>query len=152
MRRSVSVLSALVLTAAVTLANWAAPALAQTPAPEAAPAAKAKPAKSSGRDGCFFADNIRGYQVVDDKTLNIEVTRKEVYQLKLFYSSFDLDTAMRIGLKSRGSSWICSPLDAEVIVPESVGRHSYPIQSIRRLTADEVEKAYPPLKKKQPKS
>ncbi|MFT4251566.1 MAG: DUF6491 family protein [Caulobacter sp.] len=147
MRRSATVLSALVLTAAV-----AAPALAQTPTPAPEAAAKAKPAKSSGRDGCFFADNIRGYQVVDDKTLNIEITRKEVYELKLFYASFDLDTAMRIGLKSRGGSWICSPLDAEVIVPETVGRHSYPIQSIRRLTPEEVEKAYPPLKKKQPKS
>ncbi len=151
MRRSVSVLSALVLTAAVTLANWAAPALAQTPAPEAAPAAKAKPSKSSGRDGCFFADNIRGYQVVDDKTLNVEISRKEVYELKLFYSSFELDTALRIGIKSRGGSWICSPLDAEVIVPETI-RHAYPVQSIRRLTPEEVEKAYPPLKKKQPKS
>lgn len=147
MRRSVSVLSALVLTAAVS-----APALAQTPAPEAAPAAKAKPSKSSGRDGCFFADNIRGYQVVDDKTLNVEISRKEVYELKLFYSSFELDTALRIGIKSRGGgSWICSPLDAEVIVPETI-RHSYPVQSIRRLTPEEVEKAYPPLKKKQPKS
>ncbi|PXA71378.1 hypothetical protein DMC25_26590 [Caulobacter sp. D4A] len=127
--------------------------MAQTPAPEAAPApaAKAKPTKSSGREGCFFADNIRGYQVVDDKTLNVEISRKEVYELKLFYSSFDLDTALRIGIKSRGSSWICSPLDAEVIVPETI-RHSYPIQSIRRLTPEEVEKAYPPLKKKQPKS
>lgn len=145
MRRSVTLLGTLLLTAAL-----AAPALAQAPAP--AEAAKAKPAPAKGkRDGCFFADNIRGYQVVDDKTLNVEIRRGEVYQLKLLYSAFDLDTSTRIGIKAR-SSWVCSPLDASVIVPESIGQHSYPVQDIRRLTPEEADEAYPPLKKKQPKS
>lgn len=138
MRRSVFLICALGLAAGL-----AAPALA-------APADKAR---SSTRDRCFFADQVRGYQVVDDRTLNVDLGRKEAYQLTLLNTPFDLDVATRIGIKSRGGSWICSPLDASVIVPEVSGSpRSYRVQAMRKLTPEEYAEAWPSLKAKKPKS
>ena len=112
----------------------------------------AQTAKASKRDGCFFADQVRGYQVVDDKTLNIDVGRKEAYQLTLFNNAFDLDVSTRIGIRSNGGSWVCSPFDASVVVPEVTGSsRSYRVQAMRKLTPEEYEKAWPSIKRK-PKS
>lgn len=141
MQRSVLLACALGLAAGL-----AAPALAQTPAP----AGKAKP---STADRCFFADQIRGYQVVDDRTLNVDLGRKEAFQLTLLNTPFDLDVANRIGIKSRGGSWICSPLDASVIVPEVTGSsRSYRVSAMRKLTPEEYAAAWPSVKSKKPKS
>lgn len=141
MRRSVSLILALGLAAGL-----AAPAIAADPAP----AQKAKP---GARDGCFFADQVRGYQVVDDRTLNVDLGRKEAYQLTLLNTPFDLEVANRIGIKSRTGSWVCSPLDATVIVPEVTGSsRSYRVEKIRKLTPEEYAEAWPGLKAKKPKS
>ncbi|WP_158286262.1 DUF6491 family protein [Caulobacter sp. D4A] len=136
MRRSVTVLSALILTAALT-----APALA-------ADTAKTKPSR---REGCFFADQVRGYQVIDARTINVNIRQDEAYQLTLMRSAFDLETSTRIGVKSRVGSWICSPQDASVVVPETNGSGRYQVREIRRLTPEEYAEAWPRLKKK-PKS
>ncbi|NGM52672.1 hypothetical protein G5B46_23935 [Caulobacter sp. 602-2] len=141
MRRSVLLLCTLGLAAGL-----AVPALAAAPAP----AEKAKPAS---RESCFFADQVRGYQVVDERTLNVDVGRKEAYQLTLFNSAFDLDVSTRIGIKSRGGSWVCSPFDATVIVPEVTGSsRDYRVQAIRKLTPEEYAAAWPSVKAKKPKS
>lgn len=129
-------------------AALASPVLAETPAP--APKAKAK---ASTADRCFFADQIRGYQVVDDRTLNVDLGRKEGFQLTLLNTPFDLDVSTRIGIKSRSGSWICSPLDASVVVPEVTGSsRSYRVQTMRKLTAEEYAAAWPGVKAKKPKS
>ncbi|AYV49106.1 hypothetical protein CFHF_14055 [Caulobacter flavus] len=125
-------------------AALASPVLAETPAPKA---------KTSTADRCFFADQIRGYQVVDDRTLNVDLGRKEGFQLTLLNTPFDLDVSTRIGIKSRGGSWICSPLDASVVVPEVTGSsRSYRVQTMRKLTAEEYAAAWPGVKAKKPKS
>jgi len=146
MRRSVPLIRALGLAAGLSAA-LAAPALAAT----AAPAEKTKPA--GARDGCFFADQVRGYQVVDDRTLNVDLGRKEAFQLTLLNTPFDLDVSTRIGIKSRTGSWVCSPLDAMVIVPEVTGSsRSYRVSAMRRLTPEEYAAAWPGVKARKPKS
>lgn len=114
------------------VAGMAAPTLAQQAPP-------AQDGKSRARSDCFFADNVRGYEVVDDKTVNVRIGAKEIYQLTLFYGAFDMGVSTRIGIKPRGGARICSPLDASVIVPETSGPHDYPIKAIRRLTLAEIE-------------
>jgi hypothetical protein len=95
-----------------------------------------KPAKST--QACFWTRNVNNFRAVDDRTVNLRVGLKDVYQLVLFSSSPDIDWSQHIGIESRGGSWICSGLDATLIVPGAIGPQRYPVTSIRKLTPEEV--------------
>lgn len=101
-------------------------------------AAQTPPASETGRD-CFYSGAIRGFSAVDDETVNIRVGTREVYQLKLFSPSNDIRWTNGIALVSHGGSFICSKLDASVVVPGGIGQQRFPLQSIRKLTVAEVE-------------
>lgn len=96
-------------------------------------AAAATPPKS-----CFWTREVNNFQAQDDRTVNIRVGVKDVYQLKLFSPAPDIDWTQRIGIESRGSSSICSGLDATLIVPSSIGPQRYPVTSVRKLLPQEV--------------
>ena len=116
---------ALATAAALAIAGQAA---AQAPASAAAQA----------RD-CFYSGAARGFSAVDDETLNLRVGgRSDIVQIKLFAPSNDLKFANGVALISRGGSFICSKLDATLVVPGPAGPQRYPVTSIRRLTAQEV--------------
>ena len=120
--------------AAFTLAGAAVaqdpPALAGTePGPDAA-----KPERA-----CFFNRDVRGFAAPDDKTLYLRVRSKDVYRLDLKGRCPDLDWETRIGLDSRGSSSICSPIDVDVRVRGPIGVSRCPVSAITRLTPEEVE-------------
>ncbi len=73
---------------------------------------------------------------------------RDYYQAKLIGPCLDLPWANSIGLESRGSDWICSGLDVEVIVPSHTGGGPQRCMatSLRKLTPEEV-KALPPKQK-----
>ncbi len=100
-------------------------------------ASAASAATTPERD-CFYSRNVNGFSAVDDSTINLRVGVRDVYQLNLFQPSHDLDFALGIGLESRGSTFICSGLDATLIVPSTIGPQRYPVTSIRKLSANEV--------------
>jgi len=87
---------------------------------------------------CFYSRNVNGYQAVDDQTVNIRVGVKDIYQLTLLAPSSDIDWAWRIGIESRGGSFICSGLDATLIVPTDIGPQRFPVSQVRKLSANEV--------------
>ncbi len=97
-------------------------------------------APSQPRD-CFYSGNVRGFSAVDDETVNFQVGgRNDIVQVKLFHPSNDLKFASGIALISRGGSYICSKMDATVVVPGLTGGDAqrYPVTSIRRLNPQEV--------------
>lgn len=112
----------------------------------AAPAQDNAPDQSSGKQ-CFYSRDISSWAPVDRSTVNLRVHVGEVYQLSLLGDCPNIDWVEGIGLEHRGSSWICTGLDAELLVPQPGGGHSFPIRcpvkSIRKLSKDEV-KALPP--------
>jgi hypothetical protein len=112
-------------------------ALAATAACAAAGQAAAQ--TPGGQRDCFYSRNINGFTAVDDETVNIRVGVRDVYQLKLFAPSTDIKWAQGIALVSRGGSFICSRLDADVVVPSTVGgAQRFPVTSIRHLTREEA--------------
>lgn len=116
------------LLSAIAAIAMAGPTLAQTSAP----------APGQTRE-CFYSGNIRGFSAVDDETVNLRVGgRNDIVQLKLFAPSNDLKFANGVALVSRGGSFICSKLDATLVVPGPGGALRYPVTSIRRLDAQEV--------------
>ncbi len=101
--------------------------------------------KSSGKS-CFYSRNISSWAPVDRATVNIRVSVNDVYQLKLLGDCPNIDWVNNIGLKHLGSDWICSGLDAELLVPQPGGgipALRCPVTSIRKLSKDEAA-ALPP--------
>ena len=106
---------------------------AEAPRSEAAKSEAAKPARA-----CFFNRDIRGFAAPDDKTLYLRVRNKEVFRLDMMGRCPDLDWENRIAIDSRGSSSICDPVDATVLVRGPIGVDRCPVRAITRLTPEEA--------------
>ncbi|MFI4934382.1 MAG: DUF6491 family protein [Caulobacterales bacterium] len=98
----------------------------------------AEPAKAGG--SCFWARNVENFASVDDRTVNLRVGSRDIYQLKLFAPCIDVDWAQHIGLRSRGSDFICegANVDAEILSPSPIGHQRCQVTSVHKLSADEV--------------
>lgn len=96
----------------------------------------AKPA--SPKRECFLTSSVDSFAAADEKTLYVRVGVRDVYQFDMFGTCPDMDWNQRLALVSRGSSWICDGMDAEVVTHSPIGRQRCPVRSIRKLTPQEV--------------
>ncbi|MBX3485582.1 DUF6491 family protein [Phenylobacterium sp.] len=127
-------LLALPLAAAGVVALTVAPAaLARSPAEPAAAA------KAPARTQCFWTRQINNFASDDDRVVNVRVGVKDVYQFEMFGRCDEVDWAQGIAVRSRGSSYICSGLDAEIIAPSTLGPHRCPVRTVRKLSDDEIK-------------
>lgn len=101
-------------------------------------ATPAQAAPDATKRSCFHSSNISSYRAPDNKTVYLRVGVREIYQLDLFGACTDVDWSEQIAIQSRGSSWICSGLDADIIAPSSIGPHRCPVRTLRKLTPQEV--------------
>ncbi len=106
------------------------------------------PEKDHGKgssQACFYARDISSWAPVGRSTINIRVHASDVYQLNLLGDCPNIDWVEGIGLQHRGSSWICSGLDAEILAPQPGGGVPLrcPVTSIRKLSKEEAA-ALPP--------
>lgn len=115
------------LAAALATTALAGPVLAQAPAPQ-----------NQGRD-CFYGGSVDGFRAVNNSTVLLSVGTKQVYEVKLFSPSVDVKWANGIALVSRGGgNFICSNLDADLVVPGISGPERFPVTAIRHLTPEQV--------------
>lgn len=121
---------ALMVLAAALLAP-AAPLTARSPDGGARP--KAPPRQ------CFWTHEASGFASADNRTVNVRVGVNEVYQFEMFGRCEDVDWSQSIALVSRGSDYICSGLDAEIISPSTIGPTRCPVKNIRKLTPEEIK-------------
>lgn len=113
----------------------AASLLGAAPAPAKSPLEGAAAPKKQ----CFWTNQVNNFASSDDRIVNIRVGVKDIYQFEMFGHCNDVDWTNRIALVSRGSNYICSGLDAEIITPTSIGPMRCPVRNIRKLTPDEVK-------------
>lgn len=104
-----------------------------------AAAAPEKPAAKPANRSCFWTHQINSFAAPDDLTVNVRVGVKDVYQLELFARCPEVDWNQSIAIRSRGSSHICSGLDAEVISPSSIGPQRCAVRSVRKLSEAEIK-------------
>lgn len=90
------------------------------------------------RHQCFWTREVNNFASNDDRVVNVRVGVKDVYQLEMFGRCHDVDWNERIAIVSRGSSYICAGLDAEIIAPSPIGPQRCPVRTIRKLTPAEV--------------
>lgn len=101
-------------------------------------------AETRAERSCFRASDVDGFNVIDDQTVDVSVSPRNVYRLTLFAPSPDIDWTMRIGIEARGGGWICAGMDATIIVPGDIGGiQRYPVTQVRKLTPEEIR---PPRK------
>lgn len=99
--------------------------------------AGASQSSASGRQ-CFHANQVNGFAAQTDRIVNVRVGVRDVYQFELMGSCPDVRWNQKLGVRSRGSSLICSGLDAEIISPTSIGPQRCPVRSVRQLTPEEI--------------
>jgi len=105
----------------------------------ASPPALAKPAANYDAQQCFYTRNVTSFAAPDDKTLYVRVGVRDVYRFDLFGHCPDIDWNQRLALVSRGSSWICNGMDAEVITHATgIGHQRCPVSAMHKLTPEEV--------------
>ena len=121
--------------AAVALLTAAAPVAAKSPVE----ATKSEGTKSGSRGQCFWTREVNGFASNDNRIVNIRVGVKDVYQFEMFGRCEDVDWNNRIAIVSRGSSYICTGLDAEIIAHSSLGPQRCAVRTIRKLTAEEIK-------------
>lgn len=100
-------------------------------------------ARSMGiaREGpqCFNALSVRHYRPVGRDAVDVEINRNRVYRLDLGAGCFDIDWSQSAILRSRSGSFICSPGDAELVVPSRFGGERCLVTGVRRLSEAEAE-------------
>ena len=124
---------------------WSAALAALAPsalAPSAQAGAQTSPPDRSSRpqNACFNVRMIDNFNAPDESTVYIRVNVNEIYRLKLFAPCPNVNWDQSIALQNRsGSSWICDPLDAELLVRDpGLGRQRCPVSEMRKLTPAEV--------------
>lgn len=106
-----------------------------TPQEQAQQAAGPQPKRE-----CFWAQNVNGFNAIDDETVTVTVGVNDVYRLDLFSRCPDIDWNQSIALVSRGGSSICSGLDATIVTRGPGGMaQRCPVRTVTKLTQPEVE-------------
>jgi hypothetical protein len=100
-------------------------------------AAAAAPAPQSR--ACFHPTNVSGFRAPDDKTVYVRVGVRDVYQMEMLAACPEIDWTEHIGIRTRGSEWICSGLDVDLISPSSIGPHLCAVKVLRKLTPEEAK-------------
>lgn len=107
-------------------------------APTPAPMRTAEMVSAEPRRDCFRAGQVNGFSAESDRVVHVSVGANDHYRLDLLGACPDVDWSNRIGIQSRGSSWICSGLDATLIVPSAIGPQTCPVSRVTKLTEAEA--------------
>jgi hypothetical protein len=109
-----------------------------TAAQAAAPPRSTAPA--SNRQ-CFHASTVNSFRAPKNDTVYVRVGVRDVYKLDLMGSCPDVNWAETIGLRSRGSEWVCDGIDVDLIVRRSggIGPNHCPVSALHKLTPEEVK-------------
>ena len=115
---------------AVCALTVAAPVFAQAPSGQAA---SAKPARQ-----CFYSRNISSWTEVDDNSVVLHVNVRDRYLLKLFARCPELRWTQTIGVRNRGSDWICTDDRFDLIVQDSsrTTTQRCPVESMAPITPE----------------
>ena len=85
---------------------------------------------------CFALRDIRNFAWQDDYTVNLNVRRRDVYQVKTIINCPDIGGA---GLSYRSSSEVvCDGLDLTLVARTTRGPRECAVKSIRKLSPAEV--------------
>lgn len=106
----------------------------------------AEPAAAKPKRQCFWTSQVNNFAAQGDEVVNVRVGVKDVYRLEIFGTCPEIDWSQKIAVVSRGGSTICTGLDAELVVPSTIGPQRCAVRNVRKLTPAEIA-ALPPKAK-----
>lgn len=88
------------------------------------------------RPDCFYSSQVTGFTNGGPDRVYANISRRATYELALSPGCSQIDWALDIAVRARGTQRICSGYDAELIVPRASGSGSQRclIRTIRRLS------------------
>jgi hypothetical protein len=102
---------------------------------------QAQAVQMSGRQ-CFLPSTVSGFHSLDRNTVHVTVGASRVFELDVLGTCTEIDWSQRIGIRSTGAGdWVCSGMDAELIVPSPSGIDRCPVLGVRQLTQAEIDAA-----------
>lgn len=104
---------------------------------EAARPTEKPPADAKARQ-CFWASSVTGFAAENENVVNVRVGVRDVYQFEMLGPCPEVDWSNRIALVSRGSNFICSGMDADIVSPSTIGPQRCAVRSMRKLSPTEV--------------
>jgi hypothetical protein len=100
-----------------------------------APPPVSEPERPPRRD-CFYSSQVTGFTNGGPDRVYANISRRATYELALSPGCSQIDWALDIAVRARGTQRICSGYDAELIVPRASGSGAQRclIRTIRRLS------------------
>ena len=93
---------------------------------------------AGNHDQCFLKRNVDSFSAPNDRTVYVEVGVRELYRLDLMHDCTGITFKTGIGFETTpGFDWVCSPLDATVIVSDAGVSQRCPVTAIHHLTPAE---------------
>jgi hypothetical protein len=115
--------------------------LALAIAATAAVISPAATAQQPSNQRCFWVRNVNSFRSIDNRTVYLRTSSRDVFELTLFAPCLGVDWAHNIALRPRGSSNICEGrmTGLEIQARTSAGgRQRCSVTSVRWLSPDET--------------
>lgn len=90
---------------------------------------------------CFYTDDVKDFETVDNDTLRVTTYRRESFDLEV-PGCMGLDHAVQVAIVSRFNDRICSAFDGEVMFEDQLGGRC-PIVSVKAVQKPAKEEAKP---------
>ena len=104
----------------------------------ASPAVQAQPVRDPARQ-CFYTHNIDGYSAVDNRTLLMRVSGRNIYRVELMNACPGLTFRHTMILQTAsGGGSVCGAIDLTLAFTDHGITESCPVHDIRKLSPDEV--------------
>jgi len=88
---------------------------------------------------CFNARNIHGFETLRGGLVLMRAGGNRTFALQTLGDCPDLNWARGIGVRTfGGGSWICSGLDAQLIVPSPIGAQYCTVRDVRWISREEA--------------
>jgi hypothetical protein len=92
----------------------------------------------AGQRACFYAPHVRGFSQGPNGAIIIRSTSRNYFVLQPYHPCGNINVRMNVGIRSRGSNYICEGYDADLYVPGNLGYEYCPVRAVRKLTPAEV--------------
>lgn len=94
----------------------------------------------SGQKQCFHTSDVRTFSDAGGSKVLVSIGRRDVWELTVAPGCPRIDFTSRLAVVARGSSYICSGSDVDILVPNASGRgtQSCRVQEVRKYTPEEA--------------
>lgn len=98
------------------------------------------PYRSAAADGraCFYAPHVRGFRNGPNDSIIVNSSSRDYFMLQPYHRCGNMNLSLSVGIRPRGSGYICEGYDADIYYRGVQGLEYCPVRAIRRLTPAEI--------------